>query len=223
LRVPAAILGGASSRMPMRPFPPFRRTVLLAALGVLAACADLEKPAAVQEGPGCAADLAAQGAVFERMNDRTGPNGCRLRDAVRLTRSTVALDQPVQFNCETARHLLRFERDVVQPAAQRHFGQPLARIRHFGGYACRGRADGARQLSEHALGNAIDIAGFDLGDGTQITVGRHWNDPGPRGAFLKDVARGACTVFHLVLTPRTDALHRSHFHLDIGRWRRCDA
>jgi hypothetical protein len=30
-------------------------------------------------------------------------------------------------------------------------------------------------------------------------------------------------VFHLVLTPRSDALHRSHLHLDIGRWRRCDA
>ena len=26
----------------------------------------------------------------------------------------------------------------------------------------------------------------------------------------------------VVLTPRTDAQHRSHFHLDIGRWRRCD-
>jgi len=26
-----------------------------------------------------------------------------------------------------------------------------------------------------------------------------------------------------VLTPRSDALHRSHLHLDIGRWRRCDA
>jgi hypothetical protein len=208
--------------MAMGPFLSIRRTALLGLLALLTACAEVEKTPAVS-APSCVADLAAQGAVFERVGDREGPNGCRLTDAVRLTRSTVALDQPVQFNCATAMHLLRFERDVVQPAALRHFGQPLARIRHFGGFACRGRADGAPRLSEHALGNAIDIAGFDLRDGTQITVARHWRDPGPRGAFLQDVARGACTVFHLVLTPRTDALHRSHFHLDIGRWRRCDA
>lgn len=208
--------------MPMTFLPFLRRVSALGLMLLLAACAGSEPPP-VAAGPSCVADLAAQGAVFERVPDRDGPNGCRLTDAVRMTRSTVALDQPVQFNCATAQHLLRFERDVVQPAAQRHFGQRLTRIRHFGGFACRGRADGARVLSEHALGNAIDIAGFDLSDGTQITVGRHWNDPGPRGAFLQEVARGACTVFHLVLTPRTDALHRSHFHLDIGRWRRCDA
>jgi hypothetical protein len=198
------------------------RTAALVVLALLAACAHEPPPAAVA-GPSCAGELAGHGAVFESLPAREETNGCRLTDAVRLTRSSVALDQPVQINCATARHLLRFERDVVQPAAQRHFAQRLVRIRHFGGYACRGRADGARQLSEHARGNAIDVAGFDLADGTQITVGRHWNDQGPHGAFLREVARGACKVFHMVLTPRTDALHRSHFHLDVGRWHRCDA
>lgn len=202
--------------------PPTLRSAALGLLALLAACANGEPPSTAA-GPSCTGELTTYGAVFESVPARETTNGCRLTDGVRLTRSSVALDQPVLINCATASHLLRFERDVVQPAAQRHFGQSLVRIRHFGGFACRGRADGARQLSEHALGNAIDIAGFDLGDGTQITVGRHWNDPGPHGAFLKEVARGACKVFHLVLTPRTDALHRSHFHLDVGRWRRCDA
>ncbi len=181
-------------------------------------------PAATPAGPSCAGALARAGAVFEALPDRTGPGDCSLRDAVRMTRSHVALDQPLQVTCATAEHLLRFERDVVQPAALRMLGTPLVRIRHFGGYACRLRNGDPRGIrSEHAVGQAIDIAGFDLADGTQITVARHWGDPGPRGIFLRLVAREACSVFHLVLTPRSDALHRSHLHLDIGRWRRCDA
>jgi len=199
---------------------------LLAAL-LLAGCAAAppSPPASPPPvGPSCTAALVAAGAVYEALPDRIGPGDCELRDAVRLTRSSVALDQPVQLACATAEHLLRLEREVVQPAARRHFGQDLVRIRHFGGYACRLRnGDGRRFLSEHASGRAIDLAGFDLADGTRITVAAHWHERGPRGAFLRDVARGACGVFHVVLTPRTDALHRAHLHLDIGRWRRCDA
>jgi len=198
------------------------RLLVTLLIALLSACAATPEPT-IGGGPSCAGEIAARGGVFERVADREGPNGCRLADAVRLTRSSVALDQPVQINCATALHLLRFETDVLQPAAERHFGKRLTRVRHFGGYSCRARSDNARRLSEHALGNAIDIAGFDLSDGTQITVARHWGEPGARGAFLQDVARGACSIFHLVLTPRTDAQHRSHFHFDIGRWRRCDA
>jgi len=205
--------------MPPPDVPHRLAACLLATL--LSACAAAPGPPA--GAPSCAAELTARGAIFEPVADREGPNGCRLSDSVRITRSSVALDQPVQLNCAAALHLLRFEEQVLQPAAQRHFGQRLSRVRHFGGYSCRARADNARRLSEHGLGNAVDVAGFDLADGTQITVARHWREPGPRGAFLQEVARGACSIFHLVLTPRTDALHRSHFHLDIGRWRRCDA
>ncbi|MBL8696879.1 MAG: extensin family protein [Alphaproteobacteria bacterium] len=161
--------------------------------------------------------------MFEPIPAREGPHGCRLIDGVRMTRSSVPLDQPVQVNCDLAARQLSFEDDVVQAAARRHFGQPLARIRHFGGYSCRNETGNSRRLSQHALGNAFDISGFDLADGTQITVSRHWNDRGPRGAFLRDVAHGACRYFHVVLTPRTDAAHRTHLHLDLGPYRRCDA
>ena len=197
------------------------------ACGALAACVAEHvppPPAARAAGPSCTAELRAAGAEFEPLPDREGPGACKLVDAVRLQRSSVALDQPVQVGCATATHLLRLEAEVLQPAAQRHFGQRVVRVRHFGGYACRARNGDPRQrLSEHALGRAIDIAGFDLADGTQVTVSRHWDERGPRGAFLRDVARGACGIFHVVLTPRTDTLHRSHFHLAIGRWLRCDA
>jgi hypothetical protein len=204
------------------------RIAVLLALA-LAACSSAAPPAgptvaAPTGGPSCAPALLRAGAAFEALPDRTGPGDCSLRDAVRMTRGRVALDQPLQIACPTAERLLRLEEEVLQPAAQRHFGAPLARIRHYGGYACRQRNGDPRGLrSEHAVGLAIDIAGFDIADGTLVTVARHWNDPGPRGAFLRQVAREACAVFHVVLTPRTDPQHRGHLQLDIGRWRRCDA
>ena len=205
-----------------------KRIAVLLANVFLAACAAEPPPppaaSGAPSGPSCVPALMRAGAVFEALPDRQGPGDCSLRDAVRMTRGHVPLDQPLQITCQTAEHLLRLERDVLQPAALRHFGQPLARIRHFGGYACRLRNGDSRGIrSEHALGQAIDIAGFDIADGTQITVARHWGEFGPRGAFLRQVAREACAIFHIVLTPRTDTLHRTHLHLDIGRWRRCDA
>lgn len=203
----------------------YRRSLAsIVLIAALAACAAQEPPPiATPPGPSCAAALTARGGIFEAITDREGPHGCRLVDAVRMTRSSVPLDQPVQVNCGVATRLLAFEDQVLQAAAQRHFGQKLARLRHFGGYSCRNETGNSRRLSQHALANAIDISGFDLADGTQITVSRHWNDRGPRGAFLRDVAHGACRHFHVVLTPRTDAAHRTHLHLDLGPYRRCDA
>lgn len=193
------------------------------ALGALGGCATSPEPSQVAAGPSCGPVLAARGAVFESLPDRLDSGGCQRLDAVRMSRSSVALDQPVQLGCPMALRLTQFEEEILQPAARRHLGQALARLRHFGGYSCRARTGDGRYISEHALANAIDVAGFDLADGTQINVDRYWNDPGPRGAFLREVARGACRLFNVVLTPKSDALHRNHFHLDLSRYKRCDA
>lgn len=102
-------------------------------------------------------------------------------------------------------------------------------------------------MSEHAAANAIDVTGFRTRDGRLISVGRHWKkDAGTRNAsapgaqlasagsavslppddeanarFLREVRDGACRIFHAVLGPDYNALHRSHFHFDMGRYRQC--
>ena len=88
-------------------------------------------------------------------------------------------------------------------------------IRHAGTYSCRrlyGRAEG--RFSEHAGANAIDIAGFRLADGTEVSVLRDWPDAGAKGAFLRDVRDGACRLFATTLTPDYNEAHADHFHLD---------
>lgn len=125
------------------------------------------------------------------------------------------------MSCALAERLDDFEREAVGPLALRYFGRPVTRIDHFGAFACRRESTGRNRLSQHALGNAIDIGGFELADGTTVTVAADWRAPGPRRAFLRELARRACSYFSVVLTPSSNAAHRDHLHLDIGPYRLC--
>ena len=151
--------------------------------------------------------------------------GARLRDRtpVLVSAAPAALDLPTLMSCAIADRLARFDEAVVQPAARRLLGAPVIRIEHFGTFACRMESDGRRRLSEHASGKAIDVAGFVLADGRRIRVVDDRRRRDQRGAFLRDVARRACGYFSVVLTPGSDAAHRSHVHLDIGPYRLCGA
>jgi hypothetical protein len=103
----------------------------------------------------------------------------------------------------------------------------VVEIDHFGSYNCRrmyGRA--SEPWSEHAHANALDVAGFRLEDGRQISVAADWNDKGAKGRFLHQVRDGACRLFATVLSPDYNAAHHDHLHLDeAGRgawgWRAC--
>lgn len=130
-----------------------------------------------------------------------------------------------ETSCAVALGLFLWERQVLIPAAERHFGVPLQRIESFGSYACRPVRGGREgRWSEHARANAIDIAGFRLADGRRISVAGDWTGNGPKAAFLREVRDGACTMFGTVLSPDYNALHRDHLHLDQaarGGWSFC--
>jgi len=174
------------------------------------------------QGLQCLDELGRRGAVFEMVAERVSANGCRLTNGVSLTRSSVALDKAATLGCPLALALHDFETRVVQPAAQKHFRRNLVQINHFGAYDCR-NIRGTRRLSEHARGQALDIGGFELDGGIRISVKEHWTNAGARSRFLQEVAKGACEVFSVVLTPRSDSEHHDHFHVDIGPRPHCGA
>jgi hypothetical protein len=120
------------------------------------------------------------------------------------------------LSCPLAATLILWERAVVQPAASRHLGAPVAKIRHFGTYACRRVYGGSGgRWSEHASANAIDIGRFDLADGNRISVATHWErGAAAERAFLKEVRDGGCQLFATVLSPEYNKAHQDHFHLD---------
>jgi hypothetical protein len=81
------------------------------------------------------------------------------------------------LNCAMVASLHAWVEQTLQPAAQEVLGSPIVRVRNASGYACRNRVGSvfhSDRLSEHALANAVDIAGFVTADGRSIEVVRHW-------------------------------------------------
>ena len=106
----------------------------------------------------------------------------------------------------------------MQPAAMRWFGQPVTEIKQISAYSCRGMngQPGAR-ISEHAFGNAFDIAAFTLADGRKIVVRTAWNGAPEEQGFLRDIQSAACDRFNTVLAPGSNRFHSDHIHLDLMR------
>jgi hypothetical protein len=119
-------------------------------------------------------------------------------------------------SCAVGAALLLWQRDVVQPMARLHLGRDVREIEHLGSYNCR-NIRGGNSASEHATGNAIDIAAFELSDGRRVTLLDHWNSPDGRSAFLRAVRDGSCNYFSTTLSPDYNAAHVDHFHLDMAR------
>jgi len=73
------------------------------------------------------------------------------------------------------------------------------------------------KISEHAFGNALDVAAFMLADGRVIKVKDGWRGSPEEQGFLRDVQGAACDQFSTVLAPGADAFHSDHIHVDLMR------
>jgi hypothetical protein len=162
-------------------------------------------------------DIDIQGKVVGRVPGRIP--GCGIEGAVRITSvSGIALSQPSVIDCPTAAALKTWINQSVKPAL-RDIGGGVQSLRVAAHYACRTRNNqpGAR-ISEHGKGRAIDISGFNLKDGSSISVLKGWNARATAQAMRK-MHRGACGPFGTVLGPESDSFHRDHFHFDTARYR----
>ena len=145
---------------------------------------------------------------------------CGIRNPVRVTAvQGITLSQPALMTCETAEALDRWAARGAKPAIGNR-GGGIARFEVAAHYACRTRNNrpGAR-ISEHGKGNAIDISGMTLADGSRITVGEGWNGTRRDARALRQMHRAACGPFGTVLGPDSDRFHQSHFHFDVARHR----
>lgn len=176
-----------------------------------------------RNAPECLVALADAPVAYKPVSDRDMGEGCGFSNAVEVTRSSVAFSRSFTATCPLAVAWALFETHVLHEAARRHLGQDVVRVAHLGTYSCRNinhREAGRR--SEHATANAIDISGFVLADGQQISLEKDWEGGDPRRtAFLRAVRDGACRFFDVVLSPDYNEAHRDHFHLDMGRYRAC--
>ena len=120
--------------------------------------------------------------------------------------------------CPIVSALDRWLTDSVQPAAMRWFGARVVEIKQISAYSCRGmNGNPHAHISEHAFGNALDIAAFTLADGRRITVKDGWRGMPEEQGFLRDVQAAACQQFNTVLAPGSNVHHEDHIHVDLMR------
>ena len=130
----------------------------------------------------------------------------------------VAVKPAATLACPIVSVLDHWLAESVQPAAMRWFGARVVEIKQISAYSCRGmNGNSNAHISEHAFGNALDIAAFTLADGRRISVKNGWKGMPEEQGFLRDVQAAACQQFTTVLAPGSNVYHYNHIHVDLMR------
>ncbi|SIS76347.1 extensin-like domain-containing protein [Paracoccus saliphilus] len=186
-----------------------------------------------QEYASCRLALSLLGSVYEEIPPITDPDDsdCGIARPLRVTEILpgLELEGGAEMRCDTARALGFWARDFLRPAAATLPDSPrLTGLRLGSTYSCRARAGTGKKrpkLSEHALGNAIDIAAFLFDNSDPLPV-QPREDTGDRfEAFQRSARATACLYFTTVLGPGSNEAHDDHLHLDVksrkNGWRLC--
>ena len=169
------------------------------------------------------------------------PFGCPAVDLVDYRGDAIRFHPPAKVIAEFKDRLEKLSA-VVAAVATEVYGRPPLALVDLGTFTCRRMANHPRFLSEHGLGNAIDVAGFDFGplpkgavlpagldkafkNGFEVRVQTHWNAKSGHAAvharFLKTLARrliARTDIFHVLLGPGYPG-HGNHFHFDMAPFR----
>ena len=176
----------------------------------------------------CIAELAAMGVSFEPtvipdQSPASHPNlTCHVEEPVVLHPPIHGVDikyydgsasRNVYGSCAMAKALVATIDDMRT--------RGVVTLFHIGTRVCR-VISGTNTLSRHAYGDAIDIWGFELADGTKYTLLDDWehnttNPQSPGARLLYDAAHRwhAAKMWNIILTPNYNAGHDNHFHIDL--------
>lgn len=166
----------------------------------------------------CLSKLKAADVRYTPLPNQSFGGGCQTIDTVKLMQFSTEATNLGPMTCPLAANFTAWAQYAVRPAAKLYLGSDVVRIETMGTYNCR-NVNGARsgKLSEHAKGNAVDVAAFILKDGRRISVLNGWNGRSDERAFLRRLHESACKRFGTVLGPNYNAAHSNHFHFDMGK------
>ncbi len=171
----------------------------------------------------CEMQLRGLGVTFNREEPVIGENGCGIDAAYSVSEIApgVTLKPASQLRCDTVLALARWTADVVQPAMKALPGDvTLTSLSHGSTYVCRRRNNAsAGKMSEHAIGNAIDVTTLTFDGHDPLTIVPRAGKGTIEEAFQRAIRAGACLYFTTVLGPGADAHHDDHLHLDIAKRR----
>ncbi len=169
-------------------------------------------------GPSAPSYPAAQAYPAPAANGSLPPLGPPAAPNATAAVGPVEVKPAATLACPIVSALDQWMDQAVQPAALRWFRQPVVEIKQISAYSCRGmNGNPNAHISEHAFGNALDIAEFELADGHKISVQYGWHGTPEEQAFLHDVQGAACDQFTTVLAPGANVYHYNHIHVDLMR------
>jgi hypothetical protein len=135
----------------------------------------------------------------------------------------VEIDPASLMACPVAESLARWVSEAVAPEAERQFQSAPTKLLIGTSYQCRDQRNGAK-LSEHALGNGVDVMGFEFAKRPPLPIASQ-SENSPEAKFQSAIQKAACAIFNTVLSPGSDAAHGDHLHLDLrarkGDYRIC--
>jgi hypothetical protein len=146
------------------------------------------------------------------------PLGPQRDPTVTASAGPVEVKPAATLACPIVSALDQWISGAVQPAALKWFRQPVVEIKQISAYSCRGmNGNPNAHISEHAFGNALDVAEFTLADGHKVSVQYGWHGSPEEQGFLHDVQAAACDEFTTVLAPGANVYHYNHIHVDLMR------
>ena len=184
---------------------------------------------------------------FERWLSPGQPLPCDQKGMVTYRGSKHRYAGSVLVDPAFGKRLQQFE-EVAAQAAREVYGRAPQLVRHYGAFSCRATRNRSHVVSEHALGNALDLVGFDFGpaakaqalpDGLpkrlrapfQVRVARHWQPQNANDAaaatharflaLLTDRLKQRSDIFRSMYGPGHGG-HDDHLHLDAAPWRYVD-
>jgi hypothetical protein len=163
----------------------------------------------------CRVELKKLGVEFKDQGPESSEDGCSMPYPVSITNfgGGIKVEPAVVANCAVSLGMAKFLQGPVKDAARKHLKADITAMANGSGYVCRPR-NGTQKLSEHALGNAIDIMSFTLSDDRSVVVETSVDKA--ETDFLAEVRTAACGPFTTVLGPGSDTDHANHFHLDLA-------
>jgi len=168
----------------------------------------------------CKAAMETAGATFNWIGEAE-LEGCTVEQGVELVSVQsnglqIEFPQKPTMSCTFAKRFAQWTAEIAAPVVAGHTGLTLQAVVTGPGLVCRNRVGtSSTKVSEHAKGNAIDIAGFTLANKQSLTIGSAVSDSEARA--LTAMRTSACGYFTTVLGPGANPAHANHFHFDYGK------
>lgn len=186
-----------------------------------------------QEYAACRLALSVLGTKYEEIPTITDADDrdCGIARPIRVQEIIpgVVLKGGAEMRCDTARALGFWTQSFIRPAAAALPEAPQLTGFQLGSrYSCRARIGTGKKrpkISQHALGNAIDIMAFEFSNGETLKIEPRQDTGNIAESFQRSAQSTACLYFSTVLGPGSNAAHDNHLHLDVvarrNGWRLC--